>query len=165
MQDVTEVFIDTLQEDHSTQKERPMPFIYKNEATQSYIEFEVEGIKSSQHPNIALDVLFYKLTEKEYQLPPSLLKSLKESDLNLISEAQTSSEPLEKLEEFIYVQSPQNRYTDEDGITWEITSRSKREVNLEQYIGDGEYIVSTMSSDDFILSQGAMYGSMGEKRW
>ncbi len=164
MQDVTEVFIDSFQENHSTQKERPMPFIYNNEATQSYIEFEVEGIKSSMHPNIALDVLFYKLTEKEYQLPPSLLKSLKESDLDFLLKAQTSSEALEKLEKFIYVESPQNRYTDEEGVVWEIISRSKREVNLEHCVGDGEYILCTLSSDDFITSQGLAYGSMGEKR-
>ena len=162
MQDTTEAFIDSLKEDnYSTQKERPMPFIYKNEATQSYIEFEVEGIKSSQHPNIALDVLFYKLTKREYQLPSSLLKSLKESDLDLFIEAQTSSESLEK---FIYVQSSQNRYTDEEGVVWEISSRSKREVNLEQYVGDGEYILCRLSSDDFITTQGLAYGSMGEMR-
>ena len=165
MQDATETFIDMLQEDnHSADKERPMRYIYTNEATRSYIEFEVEGIKSSMHPNIALDVFFHKLTEKEYQLPPSLLKSLKESDLDLILEAQTSSEALEELEKFIYVQSSQNRYTDEEGVVWEISSRSKREVNLEHYVGDGEYILCTLSSDDFITTQGLAYGSMGEKR-
>ena len=163
MQDTTEIFLDSLQEDR--EPEPLMPYIYNNPATKSYIVFEIENIKRNQHPNIALDVFFNKLTTQKHGLPHSLFMQLKEKDLNLFSEAIKSDAALEKLEEFIYVRSSQNRYTDEDGITWEVISRSKREVNLEQYVGEGEYIVSTMSSDDFISSQSLPYGSMGEKRW
>ena len=143
-------------------QERPMQYIYDNKVTQSYIVFEVEGVRSSMHPNIALDIFLHKITKEDYLLPQSLLNNLKKSDLNLFAQAPHSTVALEKLEESLYVQCEQEIYTDSDGYQYEITARSKGEVILE-YSYAQEAITFIVASEDFLCNEDSLYGSMNNR--
>ncbi len=151
---------DSVEEEMQFKKqERPMQYIYDNKATHSYIVFEVEGVMSSMHPNIALDVFFHKMTKEDYLLPESLLTKLTKSDLDLFTQALHSSVALEQLEAFIYVRREQERYIDSDGYEYEIAVRSKEEVILE-YGDMHEAITFIVDNEDFICNQEPLQESM-----
>lgn len=132
IQNATEEFINSLKQSAIQMEEIPlMQYIYKNNNTKSYIDFEVEGVKNNMPPNLAIEVFLHKVSKEDYTLPSSLLRELKDEDLDLFLQAPFNDKILEELEEYIYVHKEHESYTDEYGFEYDVIERSKKEVVLE----------------------------------
>ncbi len=104
MRNATEKFLNSLIQDEIPTENAPlMQFIYKNHATKSYIDFEVEGVKNTMPPNLAIEVFLHKISKEDYVLPQSLLRELKDEDIDLFLQAPFDNKILEEMEKYIYV--------------------------------------------------------------
>ncbi len=158
MQNETEKFIDFLKQNAIQIGEiAPMQYIYKNHNTKSYIDFEVEGVKNTIPPNLAIEVFLHKVSKEDYALPSSLLRELKDEDLNLFLQAPFSDEILEELEEYIYVHKEQESYTDEYGFEYEVIERSKKEVVLE-YADAHSCTTIVVDGEEFLFDPRSLQG-------
>lgn len=150
MQNATEEFLSSLAQDNiQTEKIPLMQFIYKNNTTKSYVDFEVEGVKNTMPPNLAIEVFLHKISNKDYVLPQSLLRELKDEDIDLFLQAPFNNEILEEIEEYIYVHKDQESYTDMYGFEYEVIERSKREVVLE-YADAHSCTTIVVDGEDFL---------------
>lgn len=158
IQNKTEKFMDSVKQNAIHIGEIPlMQYIYKNNNTKSYIDFEVEGVKNTMPPNLAIEVFLHKVSKEDYTLPDSLLKELKDEDLDLFLQAPFNDEILKALEEYIYVHKEQESYTDAYGFEYEIIERSKKEVVLE-YADAHSCTMIVVDGEDFLLDPRSLQG-------
>ena len=158
MQNATEEFINSLNQNAIQIDEIPlMQYIYKNHNTKSYIDFEVEGVKNTISPNLAIEMFLHKVSKKAYVLPHSLLRELKDEDLDLFLQAPFRDEVLAELEEYIYVHKEQESYIDEYGFKYEVVERSKKEVVLE-YADAHSCTTIVVDGEEFLFDPRSLQG-------
>lgn len=158
MQNATEEFINSLNQNAIQIDEIPlMQYIYKNQNTKSYIDFEVEGVKNTISPNLAIEMFLHKVSKKDYVLPHSLLRELKDEDLDLFLQAPFRDEVLVELEEYIYVHKEQESYIDEYGFKYEVVERSKKEVILE-YADAHSCTTIVVDGEEFLFDPRSLQG-------
>jgi len=158
IENTTEEFIDSLKQSTMQMDEIPlMQYIYKNNNTKSYIDFEVEGVKNNMPPNLAIEMFLYKVSKEDYTLPSSLLRELKDEDLDLFLQAPFNDEILEELEEYIYVHKEQESYTDEYGFEYDVVERSKKEVVLE-YVDAQSCTTIVVNGEEFLFDPRSLRG-------
>ena len=109
------------------------------------------------HANIAIDVFLHKVSKKDYVLPHSLLRELKDEDLSLFLQAPFSSKILEELEEYIYVHKEEESYHDMYGFSYDIIERSKKEVILE-YADANSYTTLVVKGENFASNPQSLQG-------
>ena len=134
-----------------------MQYMYKNNNTKSYIDFEVEGVKNTMPPNLAIEEFLHKVSKEDYSLPPSLLSELKDEDLDIFLQAPFNKTILLELEEYIYVHKEEELYVDKYGFEYEIIERSKKEVVLE-YANAQSYTTIVVDGEDFLLDPRSLQG-------
>lgn len=158
MQNAIEEFANSLKKNAIQIDEIPlMQYIYKNNNTKSYIDFEVEGVKNNMPPNLAIELFLHKISKEDYTLPSSLLMELKDEDLNLFLQAPFNDEILEELEEYIYVYKEQESYIDKYGFEYEVIERSKKEVVLE-YADAHSYTTIVVDGEEFLFDSRSLQG-------
>jgi len=154
-----EDFMVGLQSQKSQIESPLMQYIYKNECTNSTINFTLDGVRGSIPSTIALDIFFDRITKPKYTLPSSLMQELKQDDFHLIRDAAENAHVLEELERCIYVKKKNETYRDAEGYIYEIIQRSKKEVILES-ADENDTVRFVVSSDDFILNQDSLMGDL-----
>lgn len=158
MRNATEKFLNSLIQDEIPTENAPlMQFIYKNHATKSYIDFEVEGVKNTMPPNLAIEVFLHKISKEDYVLPQSLLRELKDEDIDLFLQAPFDNKILEEMEKYIYVHKDQELYTDMYGFEYEVIERSKSEVVLE-YADAHSCTTIVVDGEDFLYDPRHLQG-------
>ena len=114
--------------------ETPLLYIYKNETTGTYAEFELEGVDPEIKPLEAIDIFMQMVREfanaEAKALPDELLKALSDAELDLFLLADIKEEFYKKIKEMIYIQKPNEYYQDRYGFTYYIAAVGVKEAEL-----------------------------------
>jgi len=114
--------------------EIPLLYIYKNEITGTYAEFELEGVNPDIKPSEAIDIFMRMVREfakaDERTLPDELLELLTDEELDLFLLADIKEEYFKALQEMIYIQKPDEYYQDRYGFSYYIAAVGIKEVEL-----------------------------------
>ena len=126
-------------EDTSEKKEYglfevPLLFIYKNETTNTFIEFELENMNSDITASEAIEIFMQRVLEfgkpRTMPLPQELLSALSDVELNLFMLAHIEKYYYQRIKEMIYIQKKDHYYKDKYGFTYIVASIGIKDVVL-----------------------------------
>jgi len=112
----------------------PLLFIYKNEATDSFVEFELEDVAPDSTPLEAIEIFMQRVLEfgklGAKPLPKELLEELTDTELTLFMLAHLKQHFYEKIREMIFIQKQNDYYQDRYGFTYYIAAVGVKDVVL-----------------------------------
>jgi hypothetical protein len=114
--------------------ETPLLYMYKNETTGTYAEFELKGVNPDIKPSEAIGIFMQMVREfgkaGTRTLPNELLKALSDEELDLFLLAGIKEEFFKKIKEMIYIQKPNEYYQDRYGFRYYIAAVGVKEAVL-----------------------------------
>jgi len=112
----------------------PLLFIYKNEITGSFAQFELEDVNPNSTPLEAIELFMQRVLEfgkaGAKPLPGKLLEALTDAELDLFLRAHVSNHYYEKIRELIYIQKENDYYQDRFGFTYYIAAVGVKDAVL-----------------------------------
>ncbi|MBA1433567.1 MAG: hypothetical protein FAF04_08270 [Epsilonproteobacteria bacterium] len=114
--------------------EVPLLFMYKNEITGSFAQFELEDVSPESTPLEAIEIFMQRVLEfgkvDAKPLPQELLASLTDAEVDLFLLAHVENYYYEKIRELIYIQKQNDYYQDRFGFTYYIAAVGVKEAVL-----------------------------------
>jgi len=114
--------------------EVPLLFMYKNEITGSFAQFELEDVSPKSTPLEAIEIFMQRVLEfgktDAKPLPKELLEALTDAELDLFMLAHVENYYYEKLRELIYIQKENDYYQDKFGFTYYIAAVGVKDAVL-----------------------------------
>jgi hypothetical protein len=114
--------------------EVPLLYIYNNETTATYAEFELEGVDSDIKPLEAIDIFMQRVREfgkpDAKPFPKELLAALTDAELDLFLSADTKEEFFQAIKEMIYIHKPNEYYKDRYGFRYYIAAVGVKDAVL-----------------------------------
>jgi hypothetical protein len=102
--------------------EVPLLFIYNNETTGTFAEFELEDVDPDISVCDAIDIFMQRVMKfgktDAKPLPAELLKSLSDDEIDLFMLAHIKEYYYEKIKEMIYIQKAESYYYDKYGFIY-----------------------------------------------
>jgi len=137
--------------------ETPLLYMYKNETTGTYAEFELKDVNPDIKPSEAIDIFMQMVREfanaDAKPLPDELLKALSDVELDLFLLADIKEEFYKKIKEMIYIQKPNEYYQDRYGFTYYIAAVGVKEAVL--WYEYGEKLLTLHTTPQQLERQGA----------
>ena len=114
--------------------EVPLLYMYRNEITGSFAQFELEGVSPESTPLEAIEIFMQRVLEfgkiGAKTLPSELLEALTDAEIDLFILAHVENYYYEKLRELIYIQKQNDYYQDRFGFTYYIAAVGVKEAVL-----------------------------------
>ena len=175
--------LDDISEDEETSTKKqpffevPLLFMYKNEVTGSFAQFELKDVKPESTPLEAIEMFMQRVLEfgkaNAKPLPNELLEALTDAEIDLFILAHIENRYFEKIREMIYIQKENDYYQDRFGFTYYIAAVGIKDVvlwfeqsdemvtlhtNPEQLENQGEKLyVSQDNSADYRVNRDEFY--------
>ena len=114
--------------------EAPLLFMYKNEITGSFAQFELEDVSPESTPLEAIEIFMQRVLEfgelGAKPLPQELLEALTDAEIDLFMLAHVENYYYEKIREMIYIQKENDYYQDRFGFTYYIAAVGVKDAVL-----------------------------------
>jgi len=109
-------------------------FMYRNEESGTFAQFEMEDVSSDCEPLEAIEIFMQRVLEfgkvGAKPLPSEFLETLTDAELNLFMLAHIENHYYENIREMIYIQKENDYYQDRYGFTYYVAAVGVKEAVL-----------------------------------
>ena len=114
--------------------EIPLLFMYKNEITGSFAQFELKDVDPKSTPLEAIEIFMQRVLSfgkaDAKPLPSELLETLTDAEIDLFVLAYINNRYYEKIREMIYIQKQNDYYQDRFGFTYYVVGVGVKDAVL-----------------------------------
>ena len=133
-------------------------FLYMNEQTGTFAEFELEGVAPESSPQEAIAIFMQRVKafgeEGAAPLPQALLKALSNAEIDLFTLSSYREEYIKSIERMLYVQKRDAYYYDKYGFRYIVAGVGVDRAILWYEQQDGELLKLHVKPEQ-LLEQGA----------